>query len=99
MEKVKELKKGDFESTFSRTMIDITARFETKLDIGGYVKSLDKSKYLLGDYRIEKVYRNSENTYEQILIPTLQKNAYLVIVISLNNKNIFGHYLLELNKK
>jgi hypothetical protein len=99
MEKVKELKKGEFESTFSRSMINITSQFETRIDIWGYVKSLNKSKYFLGDYVIEKVYRNSESTYDQILFSTLRENVYLIIVISLNNKNIFGHYLLDLNKE
>jgi hypothetical protein len=99
MEKVKELKRGEFDSTFSRKMIDITSGFDTRLDIWGYVKSLNKSQYFLNEYIIEKVYRNSESTYDQILIPTLKKNVFLIIVISLNNKSIFGHYLLDLNKE
>jgi hypothetical protein len=48
---------------------------------------------------VEKVYRNSVNTYDQILIQTVKNNVYFVIIININDKKIFGHYLLDLNKE
>jgi hypothetical protein len=74
------------------------------IDICGYIETLETSKYFINDYivekrLVEKVYRNSRNTYDQILIPTIKKNVYLIIVVDINKNNIFGHYLLNLDKE
>jgi len=101
---IKELTEKEFKSTFSEKMNNVTNCAEAIVDIWDYVKLLDKSKYYLSNYVIEKelvelVYRNSANTYDQILIPTTKKNIYLIIIVNIKSENIFGHYLLDLNKE
>jgi hypothetical protein len=101
---VKELTKKEFKSTFSEKMNDVTTVAEAEVDIWKYIKLLEKEKYHLSDNIlengiVEKVYRNSLNTYDQILIPMKKKNIYLVIIVNIKEKNIFGHYLLDLNKE
>jgi hypothetical protein len=101
---IKELTEEEFKSTFSEKMNDVTAIADAEVDIWDYVELLEKSKYYLTDDilesgNVEKVYRNSVNTYDQILIPTIKKNVYLIIIVNIKNKNIFGHYLLDLNKE
>ena len=88
--KVKELTENEFKSTFSEKMNNVTNTVDTIIDIWKYINLLEESEYFINDYviekrLIEKVYRNSEETYDQILIPT--------------KKNIYGHYLLDLNKE
>ena len=85
-------------------MNDVTNCADAAVNIWGYVKLLDESKYYLSNYIIEKelvelVYRNSANTYDHVLVPTCRKNIYLVIVANIKSENIFGHYLLDLNKE
>ena len=101
---IKELSEKEFKSTFSGKMNNVTDNHNAIIDIWEYVALLDKSKYLINDYIIEHklveyVYRNSTNTFDQILIPTEKKNIYLIIIVNIKNKNIFGHYLLDLNKE
>ena len=101
---IKELTKKEYKSTFSEKMNDVTNRADAAINIWGYVKLLDESKYYLSNYIIEKelvelVYRNAANTYDHVLVPTYRKNIYLVIVVNIKSENIFGHYLLDLNKE
>lgn len=103
--KVNELTYKQFKSTFSEKMNDVTySALEEPVYIWDYVKSLEKDKFYLNDDIInnrivELVYRNSVKTYDHVLVPTFKKNIYLVIIININQKNIFGHYLLDLNKE
>ena len=102
--KTKKLSKKEFSSTFSPIMDDITNKPNAIINIWEYVELLDKSKYFINDYivkkkLVEKVYRNSVNTYDQILIPTTKTNVFLVIIVSIIDKNIMGHCLLDLNKE
>jgi len=101
---IKELSEKEFRSTFSEKMNNVTDNHNTIIDVWEYVALLDKSKYLINGYIIEHklveyVYRNSTNTFDQILIPTEKENIYLIIIVNIKNKNIFGHYLLDLNKE
>jgi hypothetical protein len=101
---MKELTKKEFESTFSEKMTDITKNFTATDDVWAYIDELNTEKYNISKHvkdnkLIEKVYVDSHKTYEQILIPTVNKSVYLIIVISLKNKNVFGHHLLDLSKK
>jgi hypothetical protein len=79
---IKELMEKEFKSTFSEEMNDVATIADKEMDIWEYIGLLEKSKYYLNDYilengMVEKIYRNSLNTYEQILIPTAKKNIYL----------------------
>ena len=102
--KTKELTEMEFKSTFSEKMNNVTNNVDAVIDIWEYVNVLEKSKYFISDYIIEKgiiekVYRNSINTYDQILIPTIKQNVYLIIIVNIKEEKIFGHYLLDLNKE
>ena len=99
---IKELTEKEYKSTFSGKMSDVTNFADATVDIWEYVRLLDKLKYYLNDYVIEQelvevVYQNSANTYDHVLIPTTEKNTYLIIIVNKKSEDIFGHYLLDLN--
>ncbi len=100
----KELTEKEFKSTFSEKMNDVTGSADAIVDIWEYVELLDKencflTRDILENGFVEKVYRNSGNKYDQILIPTVKKNVYLIIIVNIDGQNIYGHYLLDLNKE
>jgi hypothetical protein len=102
--KIKKLTEEEFKITFSEKMNNVTNDVDEIVDVWEYVKALETSEYFINDYIIRKrlveyVYRNSINTYDQILIPTIEKNIYLIIIVDIKKENIFGHYLLDLNKE
>jgi hypothetical protein len=103
---IKELTKKEYETTFSEKMNDITKIIldNEVIEIWDYVKLVDRTKCTINEYIIENelveyVYRNSANTFDHVIIPTIKKNVYLIIIVDIINKNIYGHYSLNLNKE
>ena len=66
----KQLTEEQFKSTFGDKMFDVTETAEPVLDIWEYVEQLSIDnivlKYVLEKQIVEKVYRNSLNTFEHI---------------------------------
>lgn len=95
------LTEKEFKSTFTDKMVDVTQTAEPVVDIWQYVQELTTNKivdqYIFDNGLVEKVYRNQSNTFDQILLPTPDKNTFIVILVDLLNKKIKGHYQLDLN--
>ncbi|MEO0628945.1 MAG: hypothetical protein AAFY91_18255 [Bacteroidota bacterium] len=94
--KTKELTEEEFKSTFGSKMTNITDKEIDPIDIWPYVDLLDFDS---SQQEVELVYRNDSDTYDHVLLPTPTKNVFLVIVVNLATKNVYGHYLLDLNKE
>ena len=98
-----ELTEKEYKGTMTSKMIDVTKAGDASVDIWPYVRQLIKNNVVL-DYVYEKqlvevVYRNDQNTFDHVLIPTNDKNAFVVIIVDIGRKTIKGHYLLNLNKE
>ena len=99
-----ELSEKEFQKTFGDKMTDITLmEIEEPIDIWNYVEELTKRKavdqYVFDRQLVELIYRNDQNTYDHVLLPTENKNIFMVIVVDLKKKKIFGHRILNLNEK
>ena len=84
-------------------MTDVTKSAEPLINIWYYAEQLLKNN-LLSEYGfkkqlIEAVYENDEKTYQHILLFTNSKNCYMVIVVDMINRSVYGHYYLNLNEK
>ena len=97
----KELTEKEYKSTMTERMVDITETTEPVVDIWSYVHQLNKDKvvlnYVYENELVETVYRNNENSYHHVLLPTDNKNIFIVIIINVTAKNIRGHFCLNLN--
>ena len=99
----RQLTEEEFKSTFTDKMVDVTETAEPIVDIWPYVQELTKDKivdqYIFDNGLVEKVYRNQTGTFDQVLLPTSDKNIFIVILVDLVVENIKGHYKLDLNKE
>ena|ERR1700761_94897 len=99
----KELSKEEYKETMGLKMIDITVSAEPIVDIWSYVRGLVYeeivSPYVLENNLVEKVYRDSSSSFDHILLPTSNENVFIVIIVSINKLNIYGHYKLDLAKE
>lgn len=97
------LTEAEFKSTFTERMLDVTQTAEPIVDIWPYVQQLTIQKivdeYTFNNSLVEKVYRNQTSTFEQVLLPSSNKNEFIIIVVDLVNKNIKGYYRLDLNSE
>lgn len=72
------------------------------VDIWPYVEAIpeaDFAGFSIADNDVEMVRRTGDKKYDHVLIPTSTKNVYLVIVVDVPNRLVFGHHLLNLNEK
>lgn len=99
----KELTEKEYKSTMTVKMVDITETAEPVVDIWPYVQKLNEQKvvlnYVYENELVETVYSNSENSFHHVLLPTDNKNVFIVIVIDATAKEISGHFCLDLNKE
>ena len=98
-----ELTTDQYKSTFDNKMADVTETAEPVVDIWSYVGQLTQNKivlnYVLDEQLVEKVYRNSDNSFEHVLLPTDNKNIFIIIMVDLRKEQILGHYRLDLDKE
>ena len=97
------LSKKQYSDTFITPMFDVTETAEALVDIWPHVKLLADenliSSYVLENELVELVYRNGDNTFEHILLPTKDKNEFVVLIINIEQNVIDGHYHLNLKNE
>jgi hypothetical protein len=92
------LTKDEFLACFAKPMQDMTAAPEAATDLWPYVDYLHPASLgitQVGD--VVQVYRDGRGRYDQVLIQTGTANVFLVIVVDLAARAVFGHHLLDLN--
>jgi hypothetical protein len=100
----KELSNEKYQSTLTQNMIDTTEE-EGKImfNIWPFVNELKKIKLLpkkIDEAQlVYKVFRDSNDEFEHILLNTEQENHYIVIVVDLNKKKAKGYYNLNLQSE
>jgi hypothetical protein len=98
-----ELSPGEFQQTFGKEMVDVTETAEPATDIWPYVEVLKDcgvvQDLVYSQGLVKTVYRNIENTYEHVLLPTEYKKAFIVIVVDLLARDIKGHFILDLDRE
>jgi len=97
-----ELTEEQFVITMISPMLNMTETAEAIVDIWPYIKQLTNDgfvdQYVYDNELVEFVYRNGTGTYEHILLPTAGKNTFVAIVVDISDKQILGHYKLDLRK-
>ena len=100
---IRELNKEQYLHTMGDRMVNVTDNAEVIADICGYAECLLGngliSEYGFNNGLIEAVYMNDDNTYQHILLFTEKKNCYAVIIVDVIHRDIFGHYILDLNEE
>ena len=98
-----ELTEEYYLKTFGNKMTDVTETAEPKIDIWNYVKELvyEKivDKYVFENKIVELVYRDENSQFDHILLPTNNKNKFIVIIVNLDEPTITGFYKLDLEKQ
>jgi hypothetical protein len=98
-----ELKPDEFINTMSEEMTDVTETADPVVDITEYVGALAAAGLVLPntieEELIEIVYRNEEETFDHILLPTDDEEIFIALVIDLVEERIAGHYRMDLREE
>lgn len=100
---IRELNETQYLQTMGDKMVNITKIAQPIVDLWDYAECL-LQKGLLSEYGyrrelIEAVYENPAQTYQHILLFGNGKNIYIVVVVDMVSRIIFGYYILDLNEK
>ncbi|WP_235972822.1 hypothetical protein [Flavobacterium undicola] len=95
----KQLTEEKYRSTMMGKMLEITNNDITVFNIWPFVSQLKTAKILSHKIKerelIYKVYRNSTEDFEHILLATEKENNFVVIVVDKNKNKTIGYYLLN----
>src|SRR3954468_7962465 len=96
----KILSKEKYNSSMAEGMEEISVSNNSVFNIWPYVSELKAAKILSNKIKeselIHKVYRNSTEDYEHILLTTEKENHFVKIVVDRNKKKPMGYLLLDL---
>jgi hypothetical protein len=98
--KTRLLETAEFKSTCIGPMRDVLTAATDVIDIWPYVAAIPAPELFgneIVDGCVEHVYRNKDDTFDHVLVPTNTKNVFVTVVVDLARDRIFGHYLLDLN--
>lgn len=102
-ERIRLLSKEEYFAAMIGEMHDVTETAEPLVDIwsciGRLPDTVPLSGYGVQKRLIEAVYENEDSTYQHVLLFGEKKNNYVVIIIDVLKKSIFGCYRLDLNKE
>ena len=97
---LRELSPEEFISTMSEEMTDVTETADPVVDITDYVEALAAEGLVLPntieEELIEIIYRNEDETFDHILLPTDDEEIFIALVVDLTEEQILGHYRMDL---
>lgn len=97
------LTESEFLATMRAPMIDVTANVGEVIDIWTYASSIARETHVpalvVDDELVETVYRSGDGAFDHVLLPTEDKDRFVVIVVDRNSRSVVGHHILDLNEK
>lgn len=97
----KLLTKEKYSATMIGKMTEITASDKNTFNIWPYISKLKAAKVLSNKIKesqlVHKIYRNSTEDFEHILLSTEKENHFVVIVANRNKRKTIGYFLYDLN--
>ena len=97
----KQLTKEAYLATMISPMKPILKSSTPAVDIWEYVAELVKSgaasNEVYENNLVESIYRNANNSFDHVLLPSPVENVFPVIVIDNTHSEVFGHFDLDLN--
>lgn len=99
----RELTEKEYLDTMSGGMKNVTDTAERLTDIWTYASQNGVhemiSEYGFENKLIEAVYENGGGSYQHVLLYGVREDTYAVIVVDVRERDVFGHYLLDLGEK
>ncbi len=99
---MKLLTKPEFLETFAHPMSRVGRDEDPPCDFWSYVDSIPQADFEEHDCSAGDVtyaWNNPAGTFQHILIDSEHPNIFMVVVIHLQTRTVFGHHLLDLNRE
>jgi hypothetical protein len=97
---MKLLTEPEFRARFADPMRQVPLDAEPPFDFWGYFDSISSTDFAGHDCSASRVsysWIDATGHFQHVLINTEDKNTFMVVVLDLSNRSVFGHRLLDLN--
>lgn len=99
----KLLEREKYNSTMTEKMTEVTKTDSNIFNIWPYVSRLKSAKILSKKIKdhdlIYKIYRDSSEKFEHILLSTEDKNNFVTIIVNKKRRKTIGYSFLDANEK
>jgi len=99
----KLLEREKYNSTMTEKMTEVTKTDSNIFNIWTYVSRLKSAKILSKKIKdhdlIYKIYRDSSEKFEHILLSTEDKNNFVTIIVNKKRRKTIGYSFLDANEK
>lgn len=96
------LSREQFVSSFGKPMTKVDAGDSAPFDFWDYFDAIPAADFEGHDCsagELECVYREPSGRYEHVLVRSKNRNIFMVLVLDLMGKVVYGHRLLDLNRE
>ena len=99
MDACREFTEAEYRATFSPPMLDVTQSAEVLVDLWAYLDPVLDATFP-GDagweWHVKHIYESRDGVYQHIYVPVPRSDAYMLVVLDKQQRQVLGHYLLDL---
>jgi len=99
---IRPLTKAEYLKTISGQLTVVTALNDAAADVWAYVYAagpdVQVSPLVFYDRVVENVFRTKDGRYDQVLIPSVEPNVFVSVIVDRHKRKVRGHYVLNFNK-
>ncbi|UMR29458.1 hypothetical protein MJ904_20695 [Massilia sp. MB5] len=95
----KLLSNEEYRETLYPNMVNVTENAEEVVDLWAYADQVIEDAYhscTAWEWRVGHIYETPDAKYQHIGIPVPKDDTYLVVIANKQERNVVGHYILEL---
>ena len=99
---MKRLSEDEYHATFGEKMTQVVDDTPPPFDFWDYVETIpeeDFDGHDCSDGSVSYVWSDSSGQFQHVLVNSEDKNVFMVIVLDLLERRVYGHRLLNLNKE
>ena len=99
---MKHLTEAEFLATFGEPMRPISTEAEPPCDFWGYLEGIpitDFEGHDCSQGTVTYAWNDFSGRYQHVLVDSTDKKVFMVLVLDLEQRVVFGHRLLNLNRE
>lgn len=99
---MKLFSEAEFRETFSAPMRRVALDVEPPCDFWEYFDAIpteDFEGYNCSEGSVSHAWNDSTCRFQHVLVNSEDKNVFMVLVVDLHSRSVFGHRLLNLNRE
>lgn len=99
---MKHLSEAEFRTTFAGPMQRVALDAEPPVPFWDYFDAIpadDFADHDCSEGNVSRAWTDASGCFQHVLVDTDHKNVFMVIVLDLRGRSVFGHRLLDLNNE